>query len=225
MEVTEEAENTIIARLQRYGKNTNVLTYEGTLQDQLCLNFVENTWGGHRYEVICSTRPCMSQRLQNDVASFASANGFIFLPHIGDCEIDDVNGKFIKVCCDNVRDALVKSLSGKNGLLVQGSVMDEYSRTSFIKLNSDLHMFECHDSSPVVKPGYNTETDWDTLFLFDGFSITDLILLYIKRVSQDIENLEIPICYLLCYNERQQIVIRDIIRTILNMPPFAKIVD
>ncbi|MCF7844527.1 MAG: hypothetical protein K9M03_01720 [Kiritimatiellales bacterium] len=209
-----EIEEIIFGRLKRYKKGHNLITYEGTAEDKLCLDYVKNAWHDSEYEVICSIRPCMDIKLQEEVRSFAQQNGYRFVDYIGDCVVDEKEKQFISICCSNVRSAIQEVLSGTNGLLIQGSIMDNKSRDEFKYANDQLQSFStsANSSSPLVKPGPKSVADWDTLFLFDGLSRTDFLTTYFSRMPTEIEDYQIPVCYLLCYNERQQLAIREMLR-------------
>jgi len=190
---TCEVEELVFRRLQRYKRDRNLITYEGTAEDKLCLNFVKSAWDKNEYEVLCSIRPCMDIQLQEEVHSYAQLNGYQFVDYVGDCVVDEQQKQFISTCC-------------------QGSIMDNWSRDNFESVNEKLQSFSTNNSSLLAKPGPKSMADWDTLFLFDGLSHLDFLATYLKRISTTIEDYEIPVCYLLCYNEQQQLAIREMIR-------------
>jgi len=88
LEKARSVEAVAIQRLRANKKAYNLVTYEGTILDQLCLHFTQRVWKQSDYQVICSIRPCMARSLQVEVEEFARANNHPLIGFEDDCEID-----------------------------------------------------------------------------------------------------------------------------------------
>lgn len=197
-------------RLESHQRECNLVTYEGTLLDRLCLHFVSQVWPTDSYRVVCSVRPCMHPLLQAEVRSYAARHGYFFLDYVGDCEVDSERGQFVSVQCNNISMAVTSRLKGTRGLLVLSALLNGWSRRNFLAINSELQSYTLTSKSlHLLEPGSGTIADWQTLFLFEGLSPIEILATYLWSVSCDLELHHIPLCYLSCYNEEQQVLFRN----------------
>lgn len=208
--MSSEVSAVVKRRLRNHRRRSNLLTYEGTILDRLCFHFVSEAWPGGSYSVLCSVRPCMHPLLQSEVRDFAARNGHALVGYSGDCEVDHRGHRFLSVRCDNVAEAITERLRGTDGLLVLSGLLNGGARRNFQAINTESRSFR-HESVPLplLEPGPGTSADWKTLFLFEGFYPLQILATYLWLVSHDLEVHHIPLCYLTCYNEEQQVVLRD----------------
>lgn len=196
-------------RLRTNSKSHSLITFEGTVLDRLCLHFVRQAWQEQDYSIICSIRPCMDMKLQQEVRQFAEQHSYPFVGYEGDCEVDQHEKKFVTICCDNISAVIRSRLQGRNGQLVLSGLLNGWSQSYFQAINAETESFSAESSSQyVLNPGPKSNVDWQTLFIFEGFFPIDILAAYFCLVSLDLELHHIPTCYLSCHNEVQQETLR-----------------
>lgn len=177
----------------------NVLNYEGTALDQLLFDIIDRAGLGSRLTVLCSTRPCMSRRLQESVRVTALANKWNIVTHSHDCDIRDE--KFIRTECQHVSSALSAIFHAKQGTQIISSLVS--NRTLDALADHSIS----NDSLPwnppcSFLPNY-TGRHWTIIAPFSGFSIASILTDFVARFKRLPERWEVPLCYLPCYNEKE----------------------
>jgi hypothetical protein len=206
-DVAARLSTTVRRRLEQHWRDHTLVTYEGTIPDQLAMHFIRGAWPRHSYEIVCSVRPCMDKRLQDEVREFASEHELPFVDFAHDCRINRGTHRFERIACDNVADAITARLQGRNGLLVTSAFLNEWSRPLFEQLNTASPAFHFDAAPELAEPVAGGAKDWQTLFLFEGFFPLDIVVCYRKFVSPTIHQHHVPLCYMICYHEVQQLTI------------------
>lgn len=220
-EIACVVEAVALHRLWMHRKPHSLITFEGTVLDRLCLHFVRQVWQEQDYTIVCSIRPCMDTRLQQEVRQFAEQHGHPFVGYEGDCEIDQPTKRFVTIRCNNISEVIRSYLQGRNGQLVLSGLLNGWSQSYFQAINAEAESFIATGNSfHVLNPGPKSEADWQTLFVFEGFYPIDVLAAYFCKVSLDLELHHIPTCYLSCHNEEQQKTMRDRLETLKQFAQF-----
>lgn len=195
----------VIQRLKLHKKKINLITYEGTIVDQLAYHFVSEVWNSNEYGIICSVRPCMNRQLISEVTSFASNNQYTLAGFEGDCSARYPWKKDVPRACENVSHHIYAYLKGSAGLFLSSGVFNSTTSSGFNKTNQEyqwLYTFEGDGLTSFTEK--SDDRNWMTLFLFADFSLEDILITYLLFVSRELRDYHIPICYLNCYNESEQ---------------------
>ena len=197
-------EEVIARRLLRFRRRANLVTYEGSMLDRLALHFVERCWRPKLYSLVCSVRPCMLPALVDEVERFAASRRLPLVGFESDCPARHPWETGTRTC-ENIGQYIYRSLRGTDGLLVTSALTNADTGGRFSVINesySELYVFRSPELADHRQPGPNHT--WSTLFLFEGYWPTDVLLAYLYFVKDALEVHHLPVCYLDCYNERQQ---------------------
>jgi hypothetical protein len=212
----DRLERIVAARLERFARPVNLMTYEGTLLDRLCYTLVRRVWSADRFEVICSVRPCMLPQLVKEVREFARIHGYPIVDFQGDCSARYPWLAGEPRSCENISTAIDRRLRSSNGLLLSAALLNADNLADFVETNhsySDLYVFDTPELARHRDP--SNGRDWAMLFALQGFSGHDLIAAYLHFVSQDLAQRHFPTCYLDCYNEQAQRRMSTLIETVI----------
>lgn len=201
-------------RLRKYKRVVNLLTYEGTILDRLAFHFVNTTWNVDEYRVICSIRPCMHPDLIAEVTYFAAYHGYQLVGFQGDCSARRPWETSVPRSCENISKHIMEHLKGSHGLLISSALLNSETASGFTSINSmysGLFKLESHELARYqdVSDGKN----WATLFLFESLTPLDVVTSYSYFVSTDLQLYHIPLCYLDCYNEKEQLRIIELVKS------------
>ncbi len=214
IQIISIVEKTILRRLDTI-KCPILFTYEGTLLDQLAYYFIKKKWPNGDYQLVCSVRPCMEKRLVFEVANFAKKHKTILLAFSQDCIVDQKKGVFISTVCQNVTGYIEHWFQKNKGIQIVSALLTRHHLTSFLKTND-----ECNGAYIITNPKQiifrNGSNNTKQLFLFKDLFPLDMIVSYLYFVSLDLELYHLPLCYLKCYNEQQQMKMREILNNYKN---------
>lgn len=198
-------ERTVEARLRRFARPTNLMTYEGTALDRLTYALVRRVWEPGRFEVICSVRPCMLPQLVEDVRAFAGEHGYPVADFKGDCSARFPWLSAEPRSCENVSRMISERLTCTGGLLISSALLNAENAADFEETNRSLSGMYVLDAPELARHADPSNgRDWRTLFLLRGFTTEEVMAGYLKWVAPDLGRRHFPLCYLDCYNERAQ---------------------
>lgn len=201
-------------RLNTYKKKINLLTYEGTILDQLAYYFISKYWDLKTYEIICSTRPCMHPRLVKEVTDFALKHKLIIASFKGDCSARYPWLKDVPRSCENIGEIIYQKLSYTNGLLLSSGMINSKTQSGFNQTNKDFgSLYAFQEDGFATYQKTSDDRSWNILFLFLGFSPEEIVMAYHHFINKKMDPAHVPICYLECYNENEQRKLLRLINT------------
>ena len=196
-------------RFERYLDGMIVFNYEGTISDQILFFLLKEASLLENTHIFCSTRPCMSTALINEVQLFSKENKYKLIPHEKNCIVDPQNNHFIETSCNNVSSYLESIYSSSiSGTLLHSSIMNELTKKSFKEVNKQYLTYERY---PINGFAINAKHNFDSLFVFQGYTPFEIVVCYIQIFKKIPSTNIIPTCYLMCYNEGEQVSIQQII--------------
>ncbi len=205
--MADEAQALRLAALDRIGSSLterSVFNYEGTALDQLVLRYVECAGGREQITLLCSTRPCMDERLQESVREFARARGLAVTGHAGECEIRE--GAFVSVQCGLVKAPLESCFEDRGGVQLISAIVNERTKAPMLTTNDNLQSFTWEEPCTLTPQGKG----WRLVFPFAGFGALEIAAAFQAEFGRAPHEWEIPMCVLPCYNEKELRLFADV---------------
>ncbi|MEM6483363.1 MAG: hypothetical protein AAF662_00010 [Pseudomonadota bacterium] len=209
--------NYLKERLRRNARGRVLVTYDGSIFDQLCLDLVIGTVS--TVDVICHTRPCMDLALQKQVLMFSKENSYPIVRTADACEINYRTLEVESHGCYAVTKKITEYMASHDALFVSSSGFSQNCASSSDDFASGLPnaCIEINENTGDVIWTINEGgIEWSSLLLLHGLMPYEVVAYHQAFISTELLTAHVPQCFFPYYHEIESMYVKTLISTSLS---------